>query len=182
MNIYQFINKKHAEPVLVTLPEPIRVIGVSERTNENTIFKDARELGKRYDLIKKSGVIPHKRDPWAFAALSRDYRDDGSWEYLMGDVVTSLDTIPTGLSECEIPAGLYARFAIQPRFAFLWGPALGLTKKFIFSEWLPTSGYELDGSVVGDFEYHDQRSLGKNAEIELYVSIRKLDKSGKSAE
>lgn len=182
MNIYQFVNKKHAKPELVTMPEPIQVIGVSARTNGTTIFKDARELGNRYELIKKSGAIPHKRDPWAFVALSRDYRDDASWEYLMGDVVTSLETIPTGLQGCEIPAGLYARFAIQPRFAFLWGPALGLTKKFIFSEWLPISGFELDGSVVGDFEYHDQRSLGKNPEIELYVSIRKLDKSGKSIE
>ncbi len=182
MNIYQFVNKKHAEPVLVTLPESIRVIGVSARTNEKTIFEDARELGKRYERIKKSGMIPNKRNPWAFAALSRDYHNDASWEYLMGDVVTTLETIPAGLQGCEIPAGLYARFTIQPRFAFLWGPALGLTKKFIFTEWLPNSGYELDGSVVGDFEYHDERSLGKNSEIGLYVSIRELGKTQKSAD
>lgn len=173
MNMYQFVNKKHGEPVLVTLPEPICVIGVAVRTNPKSVFKDATELGKVYEQVKKAGIISNKKEPWAFAALSRNYQEDGSWEYLMGDVVTALDIIPEGLLGCEIPAGLYARFSIQPRFAFLWGPALGLTKKFVFSEWLPSSDVVLDGSVVGDFELHDARSLGRNPEIDLYVSIRK---------
>jgi predicted transcriptional regulator YdeE len=42
--------------------------------------------------------------------------------------------------------------------------------RFIYTEWLPKSEYN-PSDVFGDFELHDDRSLGKNPEINLYVAF-----------
>jgi len=38
---------------------------------------------------------------------------------------------------------------------------------------LPRSGYEVDASVLGDFECHDERSTGRSPMIEIYVPVKK---------
>ena len=167
-----------SEPQIVTLAASIKMIGVSMRTGLKTIYKDAARLGKKYKSIKDQDVIKNIKEPRAFVAVSKDFRDDNTtWEYLMGDVVASFDYVPEGLIAFEIPAKTYAVFTIRARFRFLWGPAIGLTKKFIFTEWLPKSKYEIDSCFIGDFEYHDERSISKNPSIDLYVSVKEK-KSG----
>jgi AraC family transcriptional regulator len=162
-----------SEPRIIDLDTPIRMIGVSIRTGMKTIYKDAVTLGKQYRKIKDQNLVQNKKEPWAFVAVSRDYSEDNSkWEYLMGDVVTSFDNAPGGLIAFEIPAHTYAVFTIRPRFRFLWGPTIGLTKKYIFTEWLPNSNYKPDNSVIGDFEYHDERSLSRKPSINLYVPVK----------
>lgn len=160
------------EPGFVTLKEPIKMIGISTRTGMKTVYSDVPKLGKEYLALKEKNVIPNKRAPWAFVAISRDFREDGSWEYLMGDVVTTLHTIPPGLKSFEIPAKTYAVFPIRPKSKYAWGIEFGRTKRFIYTEWLPASGYNADTGVLGDFEYHDERSLAGNPQIDLYVSVR----------
>jgi predicted transcriptional regulator YdeE len=46
--------------------------------------------------------------------------------------------------------------------------------RFIYTEWLPKSEYN-PSDVFGDFELHDDRSLGKNPEINLYVALKEKD-------
>ena len=45
-------------------------------------------------------------------------------------------------------------------------------KKYIYTEWIKDSGYELDNEVIGDFEFHDERSEQRNPEIELFVAVK----------
>jgi AraC family transcriptional regulator len=160
------------EPKIVHLNEPIKMIGVSTRTGMKTIFKDAGRLGQEYKKIKDANLIPNKKQPWGFVAVSKDFQGMESWEYLMGDVVNCLDVLPEGCKSFEIPAMTYAVFPIRPKSKFSWGLTIGLTKKYIFSEWLPNSKYEADSSILGDFEYHDERSLARNPEIDLYIAIK----------
>ena len=163
---------EQVEPRIVTLSEPIKMIGVSTRTGMKTIFKDAARLGQEYKKIKDANLIRNKKEPWGFVAVSKDFQGEESWEYLMGDVVNCLDFVPEGCKSFEIPAMTYAVFPIRPKSKFAWGITIGLTKKYIFTEWLPNSKYESDNSILGDFEYHDQRSLAKKPEIDLYVAIK----------
>jgi len=163
---------ERVEPRIVTLGEPIKMIGVSTRTGMKTIFKDAARLGQEYKKIKDANLIKDKKEPWGFVAVSKDFQGEESWEYLMGDVVTCLDFVPEGCKSFEIPAMTYAVFPIRPKSKYAWGITIGLTKKYIFTKWLPNSKYESDHSVLGDFEYHDQRSLAKSPEIDLYVAIK----------
>lgn len=170
--VFDAFRIEKAEPKIVTLPEPMQMIGVSTRTGMKTIVKDAARLGQEYKKIKDANLIPNKREPWAFVAISKDFQGTESWEYLMGDVVNCVKVVPQGLQCFEIPPRMYAVFPIRPRSRFSWGITIGLTKKYIFTEWLPKSNYEADNSILGDFEYHDERSLAKNPEIDLYVAIK----------
>jgi len=165
-----------SEPQIVTLDAPVMMAGVSARTGIDTIYRDVPALGKKYQKIKQS--IPNRKVPWAFVAISKNFSSDThKWDYLMGDVVTSFDSVPGDLEMFSIPPGTYAVFTVRPAFAFLFGLLIGRTKQFIFTEWLPKSGYEVDASVLGDFEYHDERSTGRHPSIEVYVPVRKKEKT-----
>jgi predicted transcriptional regulator YdeE len=170
--VFDAFRIEKVEPKIVTLREPMQMIGISTRTGMKTIFKDAARLGQQYKKVKDASLIQNKKQPWGFVAVSRDFHGMESWEYLMGDVVNCVDVVPAGLKCFEIPPMTYAVFPIRPRSRFSWGITIGLTKKYIFTEWLPKSNYEADNSILGDFEYHDERSLAKNPEIDLYVAIK----------
>lgn len=167
---------KKDEPKIVKLKDPINMIGVSIRTTQKTIFKDAVTLGNEYKKVKEQGIVINKKTPWQFVAISKDFIGDESWEYLMGDVVTNLDSIPTDLKSFEIPPITYAVFTIKPKSRFAWGISIGRMKKYIYTEWIKNSGYELDNKVIGDFELHDERSEQPNPEIDLYVAIKEKKK------
>jgi AraC family transcriptional regulator len=160
------------EPRIIRLEAPIRMIGVSMRTSMRSIYKDASRLGQEYRRAGELDLVKNKKEPWEFVAISKDFEGQESWEYLMGDVVNSLDVVPHGMKPFEIPAATYAVFPIRPKSKFAWGIAIGLTKKYVFTEWFPACPYEHDGSALGDFEYHDRRSLGRRPEIDLYVPVK----------
>ncbi len=160
------------EPKFITLNEPIRMIGISTRTGMKTVFSDVPRLGKEYQALKEMNTIPNKKSPWAFVAISKDFREDGSWEYLMGDVVTTLDSVPPGLKSFEIPRQRFAVFPIRPKSRVAWGIEIGRTKKYVYADWLPSSPFDADTAVLGDFEFHDERSTSDHPEIDLYVSIK----------
>lgn len=169
--MFFFLSKIEKEPKIVTLQNPIKFVGLSIKTDVKNIYKDAGILGKEYTNFKESNKIPNLKEPWAFVAYSKDFNEETkSWEYIMGDVVTNLDSIPEGLKGYEIPARTYAIFPIKAKFKFLWGLEIARTKKFIFNNWLQNSKYESTGC---DLEYHDERSIGKNPSIDLYVEIEK---------
>ncbi|MBN2102676.1 GyrI-like domain-containing protein [bacterium] len=162
----------HAEPKIVTLESPIFFIGLGVKTDMKKIYKDASRLGKTYASFKKNHEIPNLKDPWSFVAYSRDFDESTrSWEYIMGDVVTSLNSVPEGLQGIEIPSGSsYAIFTIRARLPFLWGFEIGRMKRYVFTLWLPKSGYVSGGC---DFELHDERSRARNPSIDLYVEVRR---------
>ena len=161
------------EPEIITLREPIKFVGLSVKTDDKKIYKDAAQLGKDYSQFKKTYKITNIKEPWASVAYSRDFDEKTrSWEYIMGDIVTSLDSVPEGLKGYKIEPGEYAVFQIKAKFGFLWGLEIGRMKKYVFTDWLPKSKYTATGS---DFEYHDERSIGKSPSIDLYVGIREKE-------
>jgi len=163
---------ENVEPKIVTLKEPIKFVGLSIKTSTKKIYKDVPKLGKEFNRIKELRKISNKKEPWAFVAVSKDYnKNTATFDYIIGDVVTSFDSIPDGLQPYEIPAITYAVFPIRPKNRFVWGLTIGKTKQYIYKKWIPNSKYEPAG-IIDDFEYHDERSLGKNPSIELYVAIK----------
>jgi len=130
-------------------------------------------LIKQFESYKKVNEIPNKKQPWAFAAVSKNFDEEKkTFSYIIGDVVTSLEEIPKGLIPFEIPAIKYAVFPIRPKNRFAWGEAIASIKKYAFTVWLPNSKYE-PAKIIDDIEYHDERSLRKeNPESDLYVAIK----------
>jgi predicted transcriptional regulator YdeE len=175
MIMFFLFSKMEKEPKIVTLQKPIKFVGLSIKTNVESIYKDAAKLGKEYTNFKEINTIPNLKEPWAFVAYSKDFNEETRcWEYIMGDVVTNLDSIPEGLNGYEIPAATYAIFPIKAKFIFLWGLEIGRSKRYIFTSWLPNSRYKAIGC---DFEYHDERSIGRNPSIDLYVAIEEENKN-----
>jgi predicted transcriptional regulator YdeE len=162
------------EPRVVVLEQPIKIMGMGIETDVRSVYRDVPRLGKRFERYKKAHDIPNKKEPWAFAAVSKDFDEVAqTFLYIMGDVVTSFDQVPSDLTAFEIPAGTYAVFSVQPKNRFGWAVGIVNAKRYAYETWLPASGYEPAGTI-DDFEYHDERSTRKkNPEIELYVAIKR---------
>jgi len=168
-------NIDKSEPQIVKLNEPIKLIGIEINTNDKDIYKDVGLVASKFNEIKKSNPIPNLKQPWASINVSKDYdKETRTFKYIVGDVVTRDDTIPNGLYYYEVPALTYAIFPINPKSRFAWGITMGRMKRFIYLEWLPKSGY-IPSDIIGDFELHDDRSLGKNPEINLYIALKEND-------
>ena len=165
------------EPKIVKLDEPIKLIGLDIQTNDTAIYRDVARVyeefteKKKKKKKKKKNPIPNLKQPWASINISKDYNPATKiFTYIVGDVVTKVDSIPKRLKYFEAPAITYAVFRIKPKSKFAWGITMGRMKRYIYTEWLPQSGYTTS-AIIGDFELHDDRSLGKNPEISLYVGL-----------
>ena len=161
------------EPRIVDLKQPIKIMGMAIETDTKRVYRDVSRLGKRFEKYKREHEIPNTKQPWGFAAVSRDFDEKArTFSYMMGDVVVSLEQVPAGLTGFEIPAGKYAVFPVRPKNRLGWGFAIANVKEYAYTVWLPGSEYEPAGTI-DDFEYHDERSTRKrNPEIDLYVAIR----------
>lgn len=161
---------ENIEPKIVTLDKPIYAVGMGTKVNLKTVFKDIPKVGTDYKRYKDKNGIPNKVEPWSFVAMSKDYNEiEKTWDYAMGDVVNDFSTVPDGLTKIEIPAGKYAVFPIRPKNKFVWGFTISKMKEYVMQTWFPKSQYEATGM---DFEFHDERSLQKKPEIDLYFALK----------
>lgn len=164
------------EPRIVMLEQPIKIVGMGIDTDARSVYRDVPRLGKQFERYKEAHEIPHKKQPWGFAAVSQGFdREKQTFSYTMGDVVTSFDRAPEDLTACEIPPGTYAVFSVRPKNRFGWGIAIANVKRYAYEVWLPESGCAPAGTI-DDFEYHDERSRRKkDPEIDLYVAVKQKD-------
>lgn len=167
-----FMHEVDRQPRIVELDRPIQVLGMGRQISLRTIYRDLPEVGKRFDIFRKAHPTPNRKDPWGYVVVSMDYNEaTQQMNILLGDVVTKIENPPPELTPFEIPPGTFAVFRIRPKNRPGWPVALAAAKRFIYTEWLPNSGYTSAGKV-NDFEYHDARSeRKKDPEIELYVSV-----------
>jgi predicted transcriptional regulator YdeE len=165
-------NIDKTEPHIVKLNEPIKLIGVEINTTDKDIYKDVGQVASEFNRIKKNCPVPYLKQPWESVNISKDYNVEAkTFKYIVGDVVTQVDSIPEGLCYYEIPAITYAVFPIRPKSRIAWGITMGRMKKYIYTQWLPKSGHR-PSEIIGDFELHDEKSLKKNPEISLYVALK----------
>ena len=165
-------NTDKSEPKIIKLDNPIYVIGLEINTDDKAIYQDVAKVANQFNSIKKTFPIPNLKEPWSSINISKDYNPEKrTFTYIVGDVVTVVDSIPPGLKAYEIPPLTYAVFPIRPKSKIAWGITMGRMKKFIYTEWFRISTYKPSDSF-GEFELHDERSLGKHPEINLHVAIR----------
>jgi AraC family transcriptional regulator len=88
---------------------------------------------------------------------------DVSFEYLAGMAVGRVMEIPVGVQVREVPAATYAVFACVVQ-------TIGWTYAYIFGEWRPTSGYELDPTKFAFEQYPPAAET--NAPVLVHIPIR----------
>ena len=83
--------------------------------------------------------------------------------------VENYSDIPSGLEQYLLPGGLYAVFLHRG------GPAKAAeTFNYIFNEWLPVSGYELDTRPHFEVLGEKYRGDHPDSEEEIYIPVRKV--------
>jgi predicted transcriptional regulator YdeE len=163
----------YKEPEIKRIEKPVFFTGLEINTTDRTIGRDIGILGKKFEKIKSEYPIENAKVPREFAAVTKDYDPaNGRMKYMMGDIICEepKECHPI-LNTFQIPEGKYAVFTVKPKAGFLWGYTLGKMKQYIYNTWLPSSGY-VNAGTIDDFEYHDQRSIQKKPEIDLYVAIK----------
>ena len=144
---------------VAALPAQI-LYGLWMRSSDKTVSKDIQALSRKYyGMINKEpqSVLP-------FYVLSKNYDKDSG----MSDLFIGGQEQFENLEMFEIPAGLYGKTTVKPKFGFLWGLAIGQAKRFFYTKWISHSGY---GAVNMEYEYHTEKSIGKKPEIELHFAL-----------
>jgi len=169
-------NTDKSEPKIIKLDQPTYIIGLEINTDDKAIYQDVAKVAKQFNEIKKNYPIANLKEPWASINISKDYNPEKrTFTYVVGDVVNVVDNIPQGLKAYEIPPLTYAVFPVRPKSKIAWGITMERMKKFIYTEWLPNSDFSPSDSF-GEFELHDDRTLGKHPEINLHVAIKEKEK------
>ncbi len=176
--IYTLGPRKYAKPKIITLKDPIHVIGIMTKTSNDTFIKDDMSLWKEYKLMKERKLITNKKEEHSFIAVRMASDDENKFDYLMGDIVNDFSNVPVGLKAIEIPAITLAVFPIEVDDERSWGKAIKRIEKHFYNSWLPNSEeYELDtDSPVREIEYHDKRTPETTRVMLFYVAIRKKTK------
>jgi AraC family transcriptional regulator len=82
--------------------------------------------------------------------------------------VSNFDFVPKEMETLEIPEGLYAVFNYKGD-----QNNVALFFKAIYTEWLPTSGYELDSHPQFEILGEKYKNNDPNSEEQIYIPIKK---------
>ena len=77
---------RSVSPRIVDLEQPMLIVGMGIDTTVKNITRDVPALGKRFAKYKQSHEIPHKKIPWSFVAVSKDFdKEKGAFSYFIDD-------------------------------------------------------------------------------------------------
>jgi AraC family transcriptional regulator len=114
---------------------------------------------------------PFPRNQVEYGACFPEDPEDGTFVYVIGVEVEEGREAPGGYHICTLPGGLYAVFTTPPAGEAGFSSAIQDTWDYIFSRWLPPSGYEFAPGGV-DFERYDgRRTAGAGKVCDIYVPV-----------
>jgi predicted transcriptional regulator YdeE len=151
----------------MTTVDEVQVIGIEARTSNAKEMTAEGVIGKQWTRFTKDGLlarIPNKIDS-AIVALYTDYESDkdGTYTFVLGARVSSVEHVPEGMVARKIPAGRCAVFTSDR------GPAA----RVVFETWKRIWAAPLDRAYKTDFELYDERAADpQNTEISIYVGLR----------
>jgi len=132
------------------------------------LWEECRADGRLEKLHKESFLKFHAEYG---ACFFKDNDSEDKSVYLIGVEAKSRVNIPFGYDVYTIPEALFAVFSTPPSNEDKFSSILKDTWKFIFSEWLPNSGYEFDDNSIA-FELYDERSMGDTGRVcSIYIPI-----------
>lgn len=142
--------------------EKMTVFGLFLNSNDKSVSNDITTLSKKYyDIVgKKEGeLLP-------FFVLSKDYNEQTKdFKLFIGGLLEN-----SKLEKIVLTPGCYGMMTIKPKLRFLWGLSIGQAKKYFYTKWLPESNYQ---GLNLEYEYHTEKSVSKNPEIEIYFALKK---------
>jgi len=174
----QFIPSCSIEPKIIARRAAFKLAGYSLKTNSvdwekvkpiPEFWKECRTDGRLEKLHSESFLKYHAE----YGACFPDYCENGDFLYFVGVEVKERHNIPAGYDVYTIPKAVFAVFTTLPGDEENLPTAGKDTWQYIFSEWLPNSGYEIDSRGFA-FELYDERSMGNTENVfDIYLPIVK---------
>ena len=93
-----------------------------------------------------------------------DFRPDRKFEKWALAEVEDFNSIPDGMKTFELPAGMYAVFKHK-------GTETGIFN-YIFSEWLPNSGFQIDNRPHFEVLGEKYRNGSPDSEEEIWIPVK----------
>ncbi|MBY6037616.1 AraC family transcriptional regulator [Fictibacillus nanhaiensis] len=172
LNMSNFTGGISMEMKLVTKPA-FHIIGYDLKTR-NTDGENNREIPKFWQHYIQNNLgakIPSPLNKNELG-LCTDYNTTtGEFVYMIGMEVAQGTQPPEGMSYRSFPEMEYAVFTTPKATEENFPSSIQATWVEIFSKWFPDSGYEHDGTV--EFELYDERCVGKEKQIDIYIPVKK---------
>jgi len=148
------------------------IIGIAARTSNAKEMSGEGVIGDQWERVM-AGVmveqIPNRADQ-NIIAMYTDYESDANGEYtfIIGAIVTSVDSIPEGMVAKQVPEARYAVFTSEK------GPVWKVVPEVWQNIWsTPASEMGGERAFIADVEVYDDRSADpQNAVAEVWVGIR----------
>jgi len=152
-------------PVIVKKDE-IKVIGLTC----STTISDSKIPAVWEQLFTRMNDIPNRISPCYMLGVSEFTTNhlQEEFTYMACVPVIHIDEIPEGMVGRTIPSREYVMVTNKGAL-----DKLGYTFEYIYTNWLPKSGYEL--AEEDDLEFYGDRFRGPNdelSEIDIYIPIQ----------
>jgi AraC family transcriptional regulator len=188
----QFISEFVMEPKIMAKKAPFKLAGfaskiklpsnITSSKSGHIYHKNLERIPKLWEECRTDGRL-EKLHQESFVKFHAEYgacffkdHENGRFVYFIGVEAKSRMPIHFKYDVYTIPEALFAVFTTPPSNGDNFPSIIKDTWQIIFSEWLPNSGYELDGNSVA-FELYDNRSkcdTGKVCTICIPIVKRQL--------
>jgi AraC family transcriptional regulator len=163
------------EPAVVSFPG-MRLAGLicntTTRYGEN--YRDIPEFWKSYlqsGAVRKLHSEPFVKDHTEYGVCFPKDRWTGKIEYFLGVQAAEGNEVPPEYEIRRLPPAVYRVFSSVPSDNSNFPKAIFNEWAFIFGEWLPQSGREVDGRFP-QFERYDKRVFGSTGKVcEIYIPL-----------
>lgn len=150
----------------LTLSSDLTIIGLAVRTRPEAAVTDIPALWQRFFAEGVSGKLPAS-DAYLYAIYcdyERDFRAD--YTMVLGVAVDAQTPVPEGMRRVRVPAGRYARFAVQ-----------GNPAEVVWGAWMHINGdgagawtRKAERRYLADFERYADASPA-NAKVDVCVGL-----------
>jgi AraC family transcriptional regulator len=165
-----------AEPKTVEFPG-IKLAGIAVNTTVRygSNFRDIARFWQDYlnlGLMKKLHSESFVRDHVEYGVCFPEDTQTGNLEYLLGLKIEENSEVPPEYAIRELSPAVYAVFSTPPSNTPDFPATIFNTWAFVFGEWLPKSGYEINRHLPL-LERFDERVWGDTGKVcELYMPLR----------
>ena len=146
--------------------KPIKFVGME--IGEDELLHVEMPIAKLWGRFEKTQKkIPHRSRGVAYGLYMRTEGPASHAIYVAATAVSEFDELPEGHKQYEIPGGLYALFQFSGGV-----DALEEASQYIYSEWLPKSGYEIREGF--DMEMY-AKDYDEKGIVKIAVPVRQIE-------
>ena len=168
--ICEYENRRQKMDVKIIEKKQMLIAGKKIRVNNGGENKQKIPMFWSEFMTKKLGERIPDRLCECYGTMGiciNDGDEAGNFSYMIGDPVSSTDSLSEEFDSIIIEAGTWAVFTSKGPFP----EAIQNCWDYIYSEWLPGSGYELRDSP--EIELYDDRCSNDPQEMDIYLPVQK---------